>query len=118
MSAQSIDPVDKLPSIVNASTQEEDYFFTSLGLEDDSGSDDGAEGGQTRNEAAGTNKSSDLLQPRNREDRMRAAYEESKRLYKAEHGYTESGVRSICSAVSKYLEKLIHMYAISVVHRI
>ncbi|KAJ9108973.1 hypothetical protein QFC21_000296 [Naganishia friedmannii] len=94
MAAQGLDSVDKLPSIVDASTKEEDYFLTSLGLEDDSGSDDddgGVVGQTTRKVGTETKSSTDLLQPRNREERMRAAYEESKRLYKAKHGYTESG---------------------------
>ena len=103
MTTEGLDPVDKLPSIVDASTKEEDYFFTSLGLEDDSGSDDDTLVGQKHTEGAGTKSSSDLLQPRNRDERMRAAYEESKRLYKAEHGYTGSGVRFICSAVSSHV---------------
>ncbi|KAJ9097348.1 hypothetical protein QFC19_006816 [Naganishia cerealis] len=73
------DSVQTMPSIADASTNEEDYFFTSLGLDDEDGSD-GDE--QDRNGIAGMKRSDDLLQPRNREDRMRAAYEESKRNYR------------------------------------
>ncbi|KAJ9125321.1 hypothetical protein QFC22_000278 [Naganishia vaughanmartiniae] len=91
MADKGPDPVEKLPSIVDASPKEEDYFFTSLGLEDGSGSDVDVYAGQDGSGTAGIKSSSDLLQPRNRKERMKAAYEESKRLYKAEHGYTESG---------------------------
>jgi hypothetical protein len=75
-----------LPSVEDASTKEEDYFFTSLGLDDDEDNQDTPSG-----EAPKT-QDDDLLRPRNRDERMKAAYEESKRLYKAEHGYTETGV--------------------------
>lgn len=83
-------PVDSspVPSIVEASTKEEDYFFTSLGLDDDEVDQDASLG------SGPTAKGDVLLKSRNRDERMRAAYEESKRLYKAEHGYTETGVSS------------------------
>lgn len=83
-------PVDSspVPSIVQASTKEEDYFFTSLGLDDDEVDQDASVG------SGPTAKGDDLPKSRNRDERMRAAYEESKRLYKAEHGYTETGVSS------------------------
>lgn len=70
-------------SVADASTNEEDYFFTSLGLEDDADDNSGS--------PAGTQEG-DLLRPRNRDDRMKAAYDESKRLYRAQHAYTETGV--------------------------
>ncbi|GHJ85577.1 hypothetical protein NliqN6_1979 [Naganishia liquefaciens] len=72
----------RVTSVADTSTKEEDYFFTSLGLDDNENDKD---------VASGSAKSDDLLKPRNRDERMRAAYEESKRLYKAEHGYTETG---------------------------
>jgi hypothetical protein len=79
----SVAPLDDtIPSVTDVSTKEEDYFFTSLGLEDDEDEESGTP----------TAPSDDLLRPRNRDDRMKAAYEESKRLYKAQHAYTETGV--------------------------
>jgi hypothetical protein len=75
-------PDDEISSVADVSTKEEDYFFTSLGLEDDEDVESGTP----------TAQSDDLLRSRNRDDRMRAAYEESKRLYKAQHAYTETGV--------------------------
>lgn len=74
---------DTISSVADVSTKEEDYFFTSLGLDDDEDVESG-----TSNAAP----SDDLLRSRNRDDRMKAAYEESKRLYKAQHAYTETGV--------------------------
>lgn len=90
MASQTPVETGALPSIVDASTKEEDYFFTSLGLDDDEDNQDG------RSETAGTRADDDLAKPRNRDERMKAAYEESKRLYKAEHGYTETGVSCCC----------------------
>lgn len=79
-------PDDMISSVADVSTKEEDYFFTSLGLDDD---EDVESGTPTATQ------SDDLLRSRNRDDRMRAAYEESKRLYKAQHAYTETGVSLI-----------------------
>jgi hypothetical protein len=84
-----------LPSVEDASTKEEDYFFTSLGLDNDEDNQDTASRETTKTQ------DDDLLRPRNRDERMRAAYEESKRLYKAEHGYTETGVSRIISRSSR-----------------
>jgi hypothetical protein len=78
-------PQDTISSVADVSTKEEDYFLTSLGLEDD---DD------VESETPTGTRADDLLRPRNRDDRMKAAYEESKRLYKAHHAYTETGVSS------------------------
>lgn len=91
MDAETATNTPSLPSIVDASTKEEDYFFTSLGLDDEEDNQDPTSGEATKTQ------DDDLLRPRNRDERMRAAYEESKRLYKAEHGYTETGVSSFIS---------------------